>query len=297
MQAIHASAKKSFIPSYIVLLVIAFLIGILWVSNLLGDPIDLLSNPTDLFAGFIWLLLGFLCIVEFVCYFTWRSKAKVAAERGEFLKRKKVSRGVNRIITMLTSFIVAFAMMGAITFGTIYASDHGFFADKNEETYEHNGMTWMIHQDEIPLVVEDLVDVDFNGYIKERRGNVSLFMGQLVMCQYPRYDAKNIEDYPKLEYTVTIINVPALYEMCKNQTIDKKDETDNTDIPEDFKRMYLEQDPTPWKANEVYQLAYQDVGTLNRYILCYDDRIIEINFNWEPTAEQMAIIAEKLNAG
>ena len=213
----------------------------------------------------------------------------------EFLKRRKASRGVNRTVTMLTSFIVAFAMMGAITFGTLYASNHGFFAEKNEETYEYRGMTWVIHQDELPLVVEDLMDVEFDGYIKERRGNASLLMGQFVMRQHPRYDAENRKDYPDLEYTVTIINVPALYEMCKNQTIDKEDETDNANIPEGFKRVYLEQDPTPWKANEVYQLAYQDTGALNRYLLCYDDRIIEIRFDWEPTAEQMAIVAEKLS--
>jgi hypothetical protein len=196
---------------------------------------------------------------------------------------------------MLTSFIVAFAMMGAITFGTLYASNHGFFADKNEETYEYRGMTWVVHQDELPLVVEDLVDVDFDGYIKERRGNVSLLMGQLVMRQHPRYDAENRKDIPRLEYTLTIINVPVLYEMCKNQTIDKKDETDNADIPEGFKRVYLKQDPVPWEANEVYRLSYQDTGALNSYLLCYDDRIIEISFDWEPTAEQMAIVAEKLS--
>ena len=354
LHAIHASAKKGFIPPYIALLAIALLNGAMWISNLLGDPIDLLSTPTKLFTGFAWLLLAILCIVELVCYFRWHSKAKVAAEHGEFLKvpstskfqkvvliliiggaifwgvnyiicgdtlqrwiailmciympslfvivnatkeflkRRKASRGVNRTVTMLTSFVVAFAMMGAITFGTLYASNHGFFADKNEETYEHRGMTWVIHQDELPLVVEDLVDIDFDGYIKERRGNVSLLLGQLVMRQHPRYDAENYRDIPQLEYTMTIINVPSLYEMCKNQTIDKKDETDNTDIPEGFKRVYLEQDPTPWKANEVYQLAYQDTGTLNSYLLCYDDRIIEISFDWEPTAEQMAIVAAKL---
>ena len=83
--------------------------------------------------------------------------------------------------------------------------------------------------------------------------------------------------------------------MCKKQTIDKKDDTDHTDPPQGFKRVYLEQHPTPWEANEVYQLAYQDSGTLNSYLLCYDDRIIEIRFDWEPTVEQMAIVAEKLS--
>ncbi|MBQ6692326.1 MAG: hypothetical protein IJN00_03235, partial [Clostridia bacterium] len=125
--------------------------------------------------------------------------------------------------------------------------------------------------------------------------NVSLLLGQFVMRQYPRYDAENYRDIPQLEYTVTVINVPPLYEMCKKQMIDKVDETDNTAVPEGFKRVYLQQDPMPWKAKEVYRLAYQDTGTLNRYLLCYDDRIVEISFDWEPAAEQMAIVAEKLS--
>lgn len=354
LQSIHASAKKGFIPSYIVLVAITFLNGALWISNLLGDPIDLLSNPTKLFTGFAWLLLGLLCIVELVSYFRWHSKAKAAAEHGEFLKgpgtskfqkavlvtviagavfwgfnymicgdnlqrwiailmciympalfvivnatkeflkRKKASRGVNRTITILTSFVVAFALMGLITFGTLYASNHGLFADKNEETYEHRGMTWVIHQDVLPLTVEDLVEIDFDGYIKEHRGRSSIFCGQFVMRQHPRYDAENYKDIPQLEYTMTVVNVPSLYEICKNQIIDEEDETDNKNIPEGFKRVYQEADPEPWKANEVYQLAYQDIGALNKYLLCYDDRIIEISFDWEPTEAQMATVAEKL---
>ena len=92
LQAIHASAKKGFIPQYIVLLAIALLNGAMWISNLLGDPIDLLSTPTKLFTGFAWLLFAILCIVELVCYFRWHSKAKVAAEHGEFLKVPSTSK-------------------------------------------------------------------------------------------------------------------------------------------------------------------------------------------------------------
>lgn len=355
LQAIHASAKKSFIPSYILLLVVAFMNGGLWISNLLSDPIDLLFSPTKLFTGFAFLILIVHCVVELVCYFRWHSKAAAAAEHGEFrkvpdtskfqkamlfpvmggavflainyiicgnrlqrwvailmciympalfvivnatkefLKRKKASSGINCTVTMLTSFIAAFAMMGAITFGTLYASNHGLFADKDEETYSYGDRTWVIHQDDLPLAVEDLVDVDFNGYIKERHENTSLFLDRLVMYQHPRFDAENYKDAPQLDYIMIIVHVPSLYEMCKNLTIDKMDETHNRNIPEGFKRVYLEQDPAPWKANEVYQLAYQDTGTLNRYLLCYDDRIIEISFDWTPTIEQMAIVAEKLN--
>lgn len=86
------------------------------------------------------------------------------------------------------------------TIQRLWASNHGLFREKNEETYEHRGMTWVIHKDEVPL---------------------------------------------EMEY---------------------------------FYRLY----------NPVY-------GAENWYLLCYDDIIVEINFDWEPTVEQMKIVGEKLN--
>ena len=44
----------------------------------------------------------------------------------------------------------------------------------------------------------------------------------------------------------------------------------------------------------MYQLAYQDSGTMEKYLLCYEDRIIEIDFDWEPTEEHMNLVAERL---
>ena len=350
LQAIHASAKKSFIPSYILLLVIAFMNGGLRFSNLLGDPIDLLSTPTKLFNGFAFVILTILCTVELVCYFRWHSKATVAAEHGEFLKvpntskfqkvvlilvigraifwaanhiicgdklqrwiaiimgiympslfvivnatkeflkRKKASRGVNRTMTMLTSFLAAFTMMGLITFGILYASNHGLFADNNEETYEHNGITWIIHQDELPLIVEDLIDVDFDGYIKERRGNMSLILGQLVMRQHPRFDAENYKNIPQLEYTMTIVRIPALYDKCKEILIH-----DEEYYRETKEKEYRIENTESWEANEVYRLYDLEYGARNTYLLCYDNLIVEIHFDWEPTTEQMAIVAKKLS--
>ena len=208
----------------------------------------------------------------------------------EFLKRKKASRGVNRTVTMLTSFLAAFTMMGLITFGILYASNHGLFADKNEETYEHNGITWIIHQDELPLVVEDLIDVDFDGYIKERRGNMSLILDQLVMRQHPRFDAENYKNIPQLEYTMTIVRIPALYDKCKEILIH-----DEEYYRETKEKEYRIENTEPWGANEVYRLHDLEYGARNTYLLCYDNLIVEIHFDWEPTTEQMAIVAKKLS--
>lgn len=350
LQAIHASAKKSFIPSYIVLLVCALLNNALWVSSLLGDPIALLSSPTKMFTGLSFQILAILCVAELICYFLWLSRAKATAEHGEFLKvpgtskfqkaalvvvgaaalywiisnvvfgdtlqrwvalfmgiympalfaivnavkeflkRKKASRGVNRTITMLTSFIIAFGMMGLITFGTLYASSHGLLIDKGEETYEHGGRTWVIHQDELPLVVEDLVTVEYNDYIKERSGDMSLILGQLEMWQRPRLDAKNYADIPQLEYTLTIVRFPALYEMCKERLMYEQEVFQTLDEQE-----YKAENAAPWGANEAYRLYDPEYGARNDYLLCYDGLLVEIHFDWEPTEEQMAIVGEKLS--
>lgn len=350
LQAIHASAKKSFIPSYIVLLICALLNNALWISSLLGDLIDLLSSPTKMFTGLAFLILTVLSAAELICYFLWLSRAKAAAEHGEFLKvpntskfqkaalvvvgaaalywiisnvvlgdtlqrwgalfigiympalfaivnavkeflkRKKASRGVNRTVTMLTSFIIAFGMMGLITFGTLYASSHGLLIDKGEETYEHGGRTWVIHQDELPLVVEDLVDTQYDGYIKERSGDMSLILGQLEMRQRPRLDAKNYADIPQLAYTLTIVRFPALYEMCKERLMYEQEVLQALD-----KQEYKAENATPWGANEAYRLYDPEYGARNDYLLCYDGLLVEIHFDWEPTEEQMAIVGKKLS--
>lgn len=351
VQAIHASAKKNFLPSYVALLLLAGVQGAFWISNLLGDPLDLLSNSTQLLVGGIWLLLAILCGVELISYFRWYAKARSAALHGEFLKtpstsklqkfvlgiamiggifwiidyiicgdklqrtiailmgiympalfiivnttkeflkRKKASRGVNRTVTVITSFAVSFAMMGATTFGTLYASSRGLFADKGEETYEHNGTTWVIHQDELPLVVEDLLEVNYDGYIKERRGNMSMLLGQLVMRQYPRFDADNYKEVPQLEYIMTVVRVPALYDMCKERVI-----YDRENLRYVSPQEYRAEDASLWGANEAYRLYDLEYGAENFYLLCYDNLLVEINFDWEPTVEQMAIVGEKLNS-
>ena len=41
----------------------------------------------------------------------------------------------------------------------------------------------------------------------------------------------------------------------------------------------------------------EDTGPKNRYLLCYADRLVEISFDWAPTAEQMAQVGEALGQG
>jgi hypothetical protein len=211
-----------------------------------------------------------------------------------FLKRKKAPASVNRRVTMVSCVVLSFAMMGAITFGTLRAIQSGAF-EPDRETYEHNGHNFTIYLDELPLTIEDLLNVNLDGYIRERRSSESLILGQFVMRQHPRFDAKRYAEMPSLEYTITVVKVPFLYDICKNQLIRDYDVTHNIGVPEGYKKLYEPQDASLWGAQEVYRLVAQDIGPMNRYLLCYEDCIVEITFDWEPTEEQMAIVTEKLS--
>ena len=212
----------------------------------------------------------------------------------KFLKRKKVSRSANLTITLLVDFVLAFAMLAAIIHGTLRASQTGLFHPE-EDTYEHDGMTWILYQDELPLYVEDLLDVDFDGYIRQNRHDESVFLGQLDVNQWPRFDAAPAvrADVPSLSYTLTIIKVPALYDWCKESVLNKR--TDKVGLDYSILIDHYEKiDATPWLAEEAYQLHWSE-SVLNKYFLCYKDRIVEIDFDWTPTEEQMKTVAEKLN--
>jgi len=350
LSAIHASAKKSFLPAYFALLAISLLNGAMYISKLLGDPLELLASPSQLFTGFGFLILLLFAVWELLAYFRWHRRAKQAAERGEFLpsvdtsrfqkavlalvlilfiwwavnyfitgtklhrwvavlmfgytpavflivqgvkdllKKKKASRGVNRTVTIVSSFVAAFAIMGGITFGLLTASNRGLFAEKDEETYEHRGSIFVVHQDELPLTVEDLVEIDYDGYIKERRGDASLLLGQFTMHQWPRLDAEDYPRIPHLEYTLIWVRLPILYDFCKNRMIYEAEELRPVADKE-----YRPQDAASWGAEEVYRLYDLDYGPTNTWLLCFADRLVEIDFDWEPTAEQMAIAGARLS--
>ena len=51
--------------------------------------------------------------------------------------------------------------------------------------------------------------------------------------------------------------------------------------------------PGPWGASNVYQLILGGEPYF-RYLLCYDNCIIEIDLDWEPTEKEMTVIADKL---
>lgn len=94
---------------------------------------------------------------------------------------------------------------------------------------------------------------------------------------------------PGMEYTVTGVKLPFLYDMCKEAAY-----RDQMKYAMDFGYTYVERDPSPWSANQVWEKTGPDGYSWDQFLLCYDDRIIEIDFDWSPTPAQMAIVGERL---
>ena len=216
-----------------------------------------------------------------------------------WLKRKKVPAKVNRAVTIISALVVAYLFVGAITFGVLFGSSHGWFAEQDEETYQHNGITFTAAQDQLPLTVEDLLDVDYEGYSREHRGSESLFLAQYQGYQRPRFDAERYKEMPQLEYTVTVVKAPFLYGLCREHLLLDRAERWNRDMPESDWYFYEPTDPAPWGAQEAYRWTHQEYGPRGTYLLCYSDRFVEVKFSqkWEVTPAQMAVVGETLGRG
>ena len=113
---IHASAKKSFIFPYALLLALGLLMGALWLSTLISDPVSLLASGSQLLTGFCWLMLGVLCAAELAVYYRWRRRALEAAARGEFLPTRGTT-GLQRFVIWAVALMLAYWLLNLLFTG------------------------------------------------------------------------------------------------------------------------------------------------------------------------------------
>lgn len=211
------------------------------------------------------------------------------------LKRAKASRRVNLTVTMVSCVILSIALTGAMVLGIVRGLNAGWFGNHQpDETYTTtlpNGSThtWDIFHDPLPLKVEDLQDVDYDHYSYEWTARASFLLAQYVARQDSFPDGRNA---PELRYEIVQVKLPALFGLCLKDYLDQYNY--ERDFPEEDKRYFRLTDDHAWQADAVYQLYRQDEA-MDEYILCWGNRIVYINFDEIPTAEQIAIATEKLS--
>ena len=196
------------------------------------------------------------------------------------LKRKKAPAGVNRTLTILSSFVLSFALMTGTVFVILRAVGSGRIGEAPAATYEFRGQVYEVYHDHLPLTVEDLMETDYQGYSYEYTNRSSPLAAQMEARQRPRLGDTG---QPDLTYTITTVKLPALYEFCRDGVLREFTGDRNASL---LGYRVVEEDGSLWGADQVYQY-YSDGQPMNRYLVCYDDHMVEIWFGWEPTQEQM----------
>lgn len=200
-----------------------------------------------------------------------------------FLKKKNASRTINRTLTWTASFVLSFIMMFAIGLGILHAVQ----SDKIEADIYNSGNTISKYYEIPPLTAEDLYGVSMNDYICERTGNESLLLAQYTTHQYSE------NDLPELDYTITFMKKLFLFELCKNSLVNE-----NRDEVVEGKVMSVQHyepiEKEPWEAMEAYRWRRDNEFT-NKYLLIYENHMVEIEFSNKPTKEQTAVVTSALS--
>ncbi len=211
------------------------------------------------------------------------------------LKKWKVSKNVNRVVTFVSAFVLSFSILGIFMMFIIKGDILGTIErveNPELETYEHHGITRVIQKDELPLAVTDLMEVDYDSYSTEWEEIKSPFIAQYkgsVEAKWGDYDI------PELAYTITQVRVQAFYDKCFQQIYEEDFKYNTEETPKDLWYNNKRIDEMVWGVEKAYE-RYAGENTLTRYFLCQDNYLIEINTNWELTEEQMRIAGEKLKA-
>ena len=207
------------------------------------------------------------------------------------LKKENASKNTNRIITIGFGIVLSVFMVVMVVMFIIAASSQGVLT--GEETYTHNGATFTLYNDHIPITLEDFGIQVTENYTKRNEHQSSVLLEYSDCRQSPRFDRENYRNLPQLEYTLIKVKADFLYDFCL-QTImgDRQDILPGEG--EEYRRMYQTTDPAPWGANSAWQLMDSTDSFVGWYLVCYDDYILEIKCDAAFDTGAMAAIGHKL---
>ncbi len=225
----------------------------------------------NLFSGQSLLMALLSCLMFIAVFLTMRLTEVVK----QALKRKNIEAGQNRFLTAGAAFLISAALMGCvIALGVLFS---GF-----------TSMEEAVDMEAPPLRVEELTETPYENYITLYSQDTSLLLHRLEVEQRPHFEDTASPDVPTMKYELYQVNLPALYDHFARQ----------------MKRLALlaagkgaeltAVDAALFGANEAYRLAAGDGTLSNRYIVFYPNQLVDMEFSWPLTEEQMILAGEKL---
>ena len=203
----------------------------------------------------------------------------------QLLKKLKVSKTKNKVITLVFDFALAFLLMGMLP-NLIMRMDLSERAPV--DTYVYHGSVREVYNDPLPVCVEDLLAVDPAGYSKELDVQKTVIAAIYDGSQRERRDSDL--ELPDLDYRLVISEIPSWTAFFWNGWIEDYAPKKSVWTPY---RYLEEQDPEPWSAVEAQRSCNRD-GEQQEWLIRWEDRFVRLTADWELTEEQMKIIAGRI---
>lgn len=204
------------------------------------------------------------------------------------LKKLNAPRTLNRIITLTLSAVVIYV---CLTDGTRIITEK-LPVNNSGLQFEEQYITEDEFSSTVPLETADFIsdEVKVEKSVIQERKNLSVAE---LRAQQRCVDVSSGEEY-KLVYTVFDIKIPFVRGICVNKWFKQYFVFDNfldrTGVSLD-RVSHREIVADVWLADEAYILCV-DGKAINRYLLCYGNKIVEFIPSWELTAEQVKVVAE-----
>lgn len=246
-------------------------------SHRLFQVVSLTITFTSLFLWFLFMQSRRTKVLAAVCFGNMALLMGAVQGCQFLLKKLKVSKTWNKVITLSVDFLLAFLLMGMLP-QLVLDMD---LSDKTPvDTYTYLGRVREVYQDPLPVSVEDLIEADPLLYNKELEVQKTVLAAIYDANQSHRRDQE--ADLPDMDYRLAVCAVPAWTEFCWNGWME---------MP---RYQHLEeQDPAPWKALEAQRIIDID-GNAGGWLIRWEDRFIRLNADWELTAQQMGHIADAI---
>ena len=194
------------------------------------------------------------------------------------LKKCKVSAKWNCVIIVLLAILCTVGM----TAGVFISIDHDadFIFNRDEE---------------VLLQLADFRAVDEDKLHSYPRKKDSIFL----FCEeaYQREDwqeGEYVGEHLRLDYTFILVKLPMIYDFVKEELMKEPEYFE--DIEEDLEDQsgYRKVDMPAWGAEEVYQYFDYDGEAENEFVVCYPDRMIQIDFSWKITNEDITKVKDTI---
>lgn len=206
-----------------------------------------------------------------------------------FLKHKNVSAGVNRAVTLVSSFVLAFALFGGLAYGIVHLG-----LDRlGRETYTYQGLTYDKDPIDLPLTLEDLTGEAYEHVSRERSVSRTVFLAH-SSC---REMVQTGSAHSSISYEITDIRQPWLRDVVVRNYLENTGLSFRVHgtVSVEFRWDWLLQEaPERWGADAVYRKCWDDGAVRDEYLLFFGGRVVELTLEEEPTPAQMAVIGEKL---